>query len=197
VSERRGLGLGLVVVKQLTELHGGSVGVASEGQGRGTKFTIRIPMLPAGSIAAAASSAALFSMPRTSHPQRVLLVDDNQDALELLSTFVEEAGHEVVVAHDGREALAVLDRFQPSVAVIDIGMPVMSGYELAVQVRACPGDESPYLVALSGYGQATDRERSSAAGFDVHLVKPVNLDQLLRVIEGGRARSAAAHGDAG
>ena len=189
-NEKGGLGLGLVVVKQLTELHGGSVSVASEGDGRGTKFTIRLPSLPAGSIAPAASAAARL-VPHTETPRCVLVVDDNEDALDLLSTFLESAGHEVVMAHDGPEALAVLDRCHPSVAVIDIGMPVMDGYELAARIQAQLGDERPYLVALTGYGQPTDRERSGAAGFNEHLVKPVDLAHLLRAIAHGQVHPVA------
>ncbi len=176
-----GLGLGLVVVKQLTELHGGSVSVASAGDGRGTKFTVRIPVLPQGATATVPLAEPLL-IPRTDASQRVLLVDDNEDALELLSTFLEAAGHEVATAHDGPDALALLDRYQPSVLVIDIGMPVMSGYELAARVRAHCAGKQPYLVALTGYGQATDRQQSRAAGFDEHLVKPVDLAELLRVL---------------
>jgi signal transduction histidine kinase/ActR/RegA family two-component response regulator len=190
-SRKGGLGLGLVVVRQLTELHGGSVSVASDGAGRGTKFTVRLPVLPAGFVASAAPPAAL-PLPRTDTPQRVLLVDDNDDSLGLLSIFVGSAGHEVVVARDGPEALAILDRFHPSVAVIDIGMPIMNGYELATRFRAHQGGEEPYLVALTGYGQTTDRERSRAAGFDEHLVKPVDLALLLRVIARAHAHPAAS-----
>jgi signal transduction histidine kinase/ActR/RegA family two-component response regulator len=180
-SGQGGLGLGLVVVKELTELHGGSVSVASEGPGCGTRFTVRLPVLPVGSIASAASAAPRL-VPRTDTPQRVLLVDDNDDALVLLSTFVESAGHEIVMARNGPEALDVLDRFHPSVAVIDIGLPVMDGCDLAARIRARPIGAEPYLVALTGYGQSIDRERTRAAGFDEHLVKPVDLEHLLRVI---------------
>jgi CheY-like chemotaxis protein/anti-sigma regulatory factor (Ser/Thr protein kinase) len=180
-SGQGGLGLGLVVVKELTELHGGSVSVASEGPGCGTRFTVRLPVLPVGSIASAASAAPRL-VPRTDAPQRVLLVDDNDDALVLLSTFVERAGHEIVMARNGPEALDVFDRFHPSVAVIDIGLPVMDGCDLAARIRARPIGVEPYLVALTGYGQAIDRERTRAAGFDEHLVKPVDLEHLLRVI---------------
>ncbi len=176
-----GLGLGLVVVKQLTELHGGSVSVASAGDGRGTKFTVRIPVLPPGAIAPVRLAESLL-IPRTNASRRVLLVDDNEDALDLLSTFLESTGHQVATARDGPDALALLDRYRPSVLVIDIGMPVMSGYELAARVRAHAGGERPYLVALTGYGQATDREKSRDAGFDEHLVKPVDLAELLRVL---------------
>jgi signal transduction histidine kinase/ActR/RegA family two-component response regulator len=183
-----GLGLGLVVVKHLTELHGGSVSVASEGDGRGAKFTVRLPCLPAGTMVAAASAGSL--LPRTDTPQRVLLVDDNEDALDLLSALVERAGHEVVVAHDGLEALAALERFQPSVAVVDIGMPVMDGYELAARIRTQHGGARVYLLALTGYGQPADRARGSAAGFDGHLVKPVDLAHLLRLIAGVHVHAA-------
>jgi signal transduction histidine kinase/ActR/RegA family two-component response regulator len=191
VGGQGGLGLGLVVVKQLTELHGGVVSVASAGSGCGTTFTVRIPVLPPGAIAPVPLAEPLL-IPRTDASQRVLLVDDNEDALDLLSTFLESAGHQVATAHDGPDALALLDRCQPSVLVIDIGMPVMSGYELAARVRAHRGGERPYLVALTGYGQATDREQSRDAGFDEHLVKPVDLDHLLRVL--ARAGETSSRG---
>ncbi|MGD0524997.1 MAG: response regulator [Polyangiaceae bacterium] len=135
------------------------------------------PVLPA------APSSARLPQPHARGRQRVLVVDDNHDARVVLSAIVEHAGHAVVVARDGAEALAVVAGFHPSVAIIDIGLPDMNGYELATHIRAGHGDDTPYLVALSGYGQASDRDRSSAAGFDVHLVKPVDLDQFLRVIE--------------
>jgi signal transduction histidine kinase/ActR/RegA family two-component response regulator len=188
-SGQGGLGLGLVVVKQLTELHGGSVLVASEGNGRGTKFTVRLPMLSAGSVASAATTMSLL-VPRTDAPKSVLLVDDNEDALDLLSMFLQSAGHEVTLAHDGPGALAALDRCRPSVAVIDISMPVMDGYELAVRIRAQCEGRQPLLVALTGYGQATDRERGRVAGFDEHLIKPVDLPHLLRVIARAHVRLA-------
>jgi signal transduction histidine kinase/ActR/RegA family two-component response regulator len=192
-SRQGGLGLGLVVVKQLTELHGGSVSVARQGHGRGTRFTVRLPVLPTGTVAPPRFAESLL-VPRTDAPQRVMLVDDNEDALDLLSTFLRGAGHEVVAAHDGPDALALLARFHPSVAVIDIGMPVMDGYELAARVRADGGSEQPYLVALTGYGQQTDRERSLAAGFNEHLVKPVDLAQLLRIIVRAGVRPARSEG---
>ncbi|HEY1535686.1 MAG TPA: response regulator [Polyangiaceae bacterium] len=122
----------------------------------------------------------------------MLLVDDNEDALDLLSVLVERAGHQVLVAHDGPGALAVIDRFRPSVAVIDISMPVMDGYELAARIRAYPSSKPPYLVALTGYGQANDRERSRTAGFNGHLVKPVDPAHLLRVIAGAPAQPTTA-----
>jgi CheY-like chemotaxis protein len=189
-----GLGLGLAVVKQLTELHGGSVTVASEGSGRGTKFTVRLPVLAAGSVATDVRASS-FLVAHAETSRRVLLVDDNEDALDLLSTLVETSGHEVVVAHDGAEALAVFERFRPSVAVIDISMPRMDGCEVAARIRAqAVGKGYPYLVALTGYGQAGDRERTRRAGFDEHLVKPVALESLLRAIARGSGDSVRAVG---
>lgn len=187
-SGQGGLGLGLVIVKQLTELHGGTVSVVSAGDGCGTKFAVRLPVLPPGSSPPARGVESLL-VPETDAPQRILLVDDNEDALDLLSKVLEEAGHDVATAHDGPDALAILDRYRPSVVVIDIGLPVMDGHDLAARVRASCA-EPPYLVALTGYGQDADRERSRAAGFGDHLVKPVDVAQLLRII--GRARRPAA-----
>jgi signal transduction histidine kinase/ActR/RegA family two-component response regulator len=185
-SGQGGLGLGLVVVKQFTELHGGSISVTSAGDGRGTKFTVRLPLSSSGP---ALTSPSPGLVPRTDKPERVLLVDDNEDALNVLSTFVGDAGHEVAVAHDGAEAFAIFERFHPSVAVIDISMPVMGGHELAEKIRAHRSGAGPYLIALTGFSQPTDRERSRAAGFDGHLVKPVDLAHLLHLIAGVQSRS--------
>jgi signal transduction histidine kinase/ActR/RegA family two-component response regulator len=194
-SAQGGLGLGLAIVKQLTELHGGSVSVASEGEGRGSRFTLRLPALSGESVASADFTRSLL-FPKVEAPRRVLLVDDNEDALDILSTFLKCAGHEVVIAHDGPAALAMLDQFQPSVAVIDIGMPVMNGYELAACIRAQREGDHPFLVALTGYGQPSDREQGRAAGFNEHLVKPVDLSHLLRVIARGHVQLAISEGAA-
>jgi signal transduction histidine kinase len=176
-----GLGLGLVVVKQITELHGGSITVESAGANCGSKFIVRVPCLP--------PEATLPERPlepstlvHADYAQRVLLVDDNEDALDMLATMLKGAGHVVSTAHDGGEALSMLDHFHPSVAVLDLGLPVMDGCELAVKIREDMPDASPYLVAVTGYGQESDRERTRAAGFDAHLVKPVDAAELLRVI---------------
>lgn len=178
---RGGLGLGLVVVRELTELHGGSVSVASRGPGRGTQFTVRLPALPAGSVAVAPPEASLL-IPAATAGRRVLLVDDNEDARDLLAMLLRKAGHEVTIARDGLDALGLLDEVLPSVAVLDINMPVMDGYELAERIRGRFGEDELFLVALTGYGQPSDHERSRAAGFNEHLVKPIDLTQLLRAI---------------
>lgn len=181
-----------MVVKQLTELHGGAVSVVSEGDGRGTKFSLRLPVMDADFVVPLPSVSDRGVL-LADVPHKVLLVDDNEDALELLSSLVRIAGHEVVTAHDGPAALAALDRFQPSVAVFDIGMPVMDGYELAARVQAhYVGALVPYLVALTGYSQAADRQRSLRAGFVEHLVKPVDLAELLRIIARAPVFPAAA-----
>jgi CheY-like chemotaxis protein len=110
------------------------------------------------------------------------LVDDNADAVEMLAAVLRRAGHTVVVAHDGPRALELLEEFRPSVAVLDLGMPVMDGFELAEQIQRTSGSEQPSLIALTGYGHERDRARSHAAGFVAHLVKPISAEELLRVV---------------
>jgi signal transduction histidine kinase/ActR/RegA family two-component response regulator len=177
-SARAGLGLGLAIVKSLTELHGGAVSAYSEGLGRGATFTVRLPVIPAPSVADAAPVAA----PRRSSARRIVIVDDNQDAARMVSELLAADGHDVVVLHDGRTALARLDELRPEVALLDIGLPDMDGYELAREIRRRLGDASPRLVAFSGFGQTQDRERSRTAGFAVHLVKPATAAELLNAI---------------
>lgn len=173
-----GLGIGLTLVKRLAELHGGTATATSAGIGRGSTFTIRLPLLqlPAESPASPEPVAS---------PQgkRILLVDDNVDAALMMADMLAIKGHVVEVAHDGPAALAKLTTFQPEVAVLDIGMPVMNGYELAKRIRqlvAIP----PRLVALTGYGRERDRDEAHDAGFQIHLVKPVAFGVLVRAIEG-------------
>ena len=175
-----GLGIGLAVVKRLVEMHEGSVRARSEGPGRGSAFQIRLRRIarpePAG-----AETAPLSAVPR-----RVLVVDDNVDAANSLSMLLAFQGHETRVAYTAKEALACVEDFKPNVGLLDVGLPEMSGYELAQRLRALVQLDGLRLVALTGYGQAEDRRRAVAAGFDDHLVKPVDLDALARTLAGIR-----------
>jgi PAS domain S-box-containing protein len=179
-----GLGLGLTLVKRLVELHDGSVRADSDGPNRGSVFTVSLPRVTAH--AAAASSAAAAEIAGAVHAAtgvRVLVVDDNADAAEMLADILTELGHEVAIAHDGVRALALGASFRPHYAVLDIGLPVMDGYELARRLRAeVDHDRAMRLIALTGYGQESDRARAIDAGFDHHLVKPVPLDGLLALL---------------
>ena len=172
-----GLGIGLALVRNLVALHGGSVVAFSDGEGRGSEFVVRLPGVR--SVAAVSPTAAVApAKPVISSPRRILVVDDNEDAAELLADMLTSVGHEVVVAHDGPQALRAIERFVPDVAVLDIGLPVMDGYELAGKLREALGDKTPRLIAATGYGQDHDRERSRVAGFELHLVKPLQPDKL-------------------
>jgi CheY-like chemotaxis protein len=157
--------------------------VASRGAGPGSTFTVRFPALPSDD-ASEASAARPGPIPRAERRRpRVLIVDDNEDATELLSESLGSAGYETMVAYDGPEALRAVAATPPDVALIDIGLPVMDGYELAARLREQRPPGALRLIALTGYGQESDRERSRSVGFDLHLVKPVDLETLLRAIE--------------
>jgi PAS domain S-box-containing protein len=186
---RGGLGLGLTIVRSLVAMHGGTVEVHSEGRNRGSEFVVALPAAvvrpPAGASEAAAPNGA-WRGPGSGH--RILVVDDNEDAAELLASALEIMGYTTRVAHDGPEALKAATEFDPDVALVDIGLPVMDGYELARRLHDDPGLRRVPLVAVTGYGQPSDRRRSEAAGFDAHLVKPVDIervDSLIRQLTGG------------
>jgi PAS domain S-box-containing protein len=176
---RGGLGLGLSIVRSLITMHGGSVTANSAGHGKGSEFIVRLPA-SSDTLQADTPSRPRHARPTPpgTIPLRVLLVDDNVDAAALLAATLECLGHETRVAHDGPSALAVVEGFTPDVAILDIGLPVMDGYELAGRLRARPELARARLIALTGYGQSSDRERSLAAGFDAHCVKPVQLSTL-------------------
>ena len=191
-----GLGIGLSLVRRLIELHGGTVNAASEGVGRGSTFTVRLPLvLPEQDQRPAAVALAHASAPArapVAAPQasaaadvglRVLVVDDNIDAADTLSALLEMSSHVTRVANDGHQAIAMAAEFQPQVVFLDIGLPGMDGYEVARRLRVTPGVERAILVALTGWGTREDRERSSQAGFDHHLTKPADMNTVEALLE--------------
>ena len=172
-----GLGLGLTLVRSLVDLHGGDVEAHSDGPGRGSRFIVRLPVCEPQPMKGATTRRKLG----VRVPKRILLVDDNEDARTLLADLLGVAGHDVRTASDGPGALEIVGAFQPQVALLDIGLPVMDGYELAEHLRALA--TAPRLVSLTGYGQKSDFDRSREAGFARHMVKPINVHDLLDVID--------------
>ncbi|MEO8701334.1 MAG: response regulator [Kofleriaceae bacterium] len=170
-----GLGIGLALVRSLVELHGGTVHAHSDGPGKGATFTLRWPRVLTVTPTAAVPPA---TRPRTSNALRVLIVDDNADAAELLAEVVRSMGHEVKLAHEGDTALEIASDFAPAIALLDIGLPDVDGYEVGRRLRKLPSCADTVLIALTGYGQPDDRARSKAAGFAHHLVKPVDIKTL-------------------
>jgi len=175
-----GLGLGLAIVKSLVLLHGGSVTARSDGEGRGSAFTLRLPAVDAMALPREPVVSALEGRAVAQGAKRVLVVDDNVDGADMLAEALEALGYLTAIAYDGPQALRVAADFAPHVALLDLGLPVMDGYELAQ--RLCAQVRGVRLVAITGYGQREDRRRSSRAGFQAHVTKPVDIDKLQRLL---------------
>jgi PAS domain S-box-containing protein len=178
-----GIGVGLALARKIAELHGGSLEAHSEGANKGSEFTLRIPL--SKSAQSSHDKRAHTPPTPTAEPlrrQRVLVVDDNVDAATALNLFVQSLGHETCVVYDGLEALKMAVEFRPDIVLLDIGMPGLDGYEVARRLRALKKDRTFRIVAVTGWGQEEDRQRSREAGFDLHLVKPVDHKKLLQVL---------------
>jgi CheY-like chemotaxis protein len=190
-----GLGIGLALVQRLVQMHGGDVSAVSNGLGMGSEFVIRLPLLSAEAAAVEAQRDPAAQAPPSESEmtavvtplvaagaarlaRRILIADDNNDALESLATLLQLSGHEVYTATNGGTALQSVERHLPEVVLLDIGMPLLDGYEVAKRIRAQPWGQRITLVALTGWGQDSDRRRSREAGFDSHLVKPLDLETL-------------------
>jgi CheY-like chemotaxis protein len=173
-----GLGIGLALVRRLVEMHGGSVSAESDGVGKGSRFTVRLPLHPVQRLAPPVAAAA----PGELGPVKILVVDDNGDAAESLGMLLRTVGADVQVARSGPEALDVYEASRPRIVLLDIGMPGMDGYEVARRLRASRYEPRPSIVALTGWGQDEDKRRVREAGFDHHLVKPADLAALRTLI---------------
>ena len=176
-DRRSGLGIGLTLVRRLVELHGGRVEAASPGPGRGSVFTVRLPAL----VDPAHEDARAAKAPDAPRRQRILIIEDNVDNREMMRILLETSGNEIYEAPDGVSGVEMTIQLQPDTVLIDIGLPGIDGYEVARQIRSKLRDRSR-LIALSGYGQEKDRQRAFEAGFDDHLLKPVDPARLLAIL---------------
>ncbi len=181
-----GLGIGLALVKRLVEMHEGEVTAGVNPTGQGSEFRVTLPLLSV-TREQVAPNAATPTASTSGHPRRILVVDDNKDSAETLSLLLQMMGNEVSVAHDGEQALEMAIELRPAVVLLDIGLPKMNGYEVAREIRAQSWGNDPTLIAITGWGQAEDKDLSKQAGFNHHLVKPVDPDLLLKLIEKRKA----------
>jgi signal transduction histidine kinase len=181
-----GLGIGLSLVRGMVELHGGSVHAESAGRDQGSRFAVRLPLATAAARAPRRPPASAARTPRERR-KRILVVEDHADCAETLRMVLQDEGHEVSVFDDGLEALACAREWRPEVVLLDLGLPGMDGYELAARLRALPELSETPLIAVSGYGQQRDRDRCAAAGFDLHLTKPVEPARLAEALESARS----------
>ena len=178
-----GLGLGLAIVRNLVERHGGRVSAASDGPGRGSTFTVRLPRVESSNVIEVADPVpAVLSTVKLADAGRVLIVEDSEDGAEMLSELLRLHGYDTRVAQNGLDGLKLAEAFAPDIVFVDIGLPIMNGYELAAQLQQLPKLSGSRLIALTGYGQESDRSKTTAAGFHAHLVKPIDFEALTRVL---------------
>jgi two-component system CheB/CheR fusion protein len=183
-----GLGIGLTLALRLVEMHGGTIDARSEGPGAGTEVVVRLPLARGASVEAPVEPTPGARL----EPKRVLVVEDNGDAAESLVRLVSAMGHDVVLARDGEQALDLAARHRAQVVLLDIGLPRLDGYETAQLLREQPGGAERTLVALTGWGQPSDKERAAAAGFDHHVTKPADPRVLAAVIAAAKGPTASA-----
>jgi CheY-like chemotaxis protein len=172
----------LSLVRTLTELHGGTATAQSDGLGKGSEFSIRLPSASPPDGLSGTTDSRADAHASSSPSARVLLVDDHNDVVEGLSRLLSVLGYEVRAAHNPLDALELARTFRPQIAILDIGLPTMDGYTLARELRSLLADSPPMLIALSGYGQPQDRHRSDESGFVMHLVKPIDIDELVAAL---------------
>ena len=188
-----GLGIGLTIVKRIVEMHGGSIQVQSDGPGQGTTFHVRLPVLVG---APEKDPVPGVPEPARAAGRRILVVDDNRDSADSLAMLLRLGGNETHVAHDGSDALDAAGRLQPDLILLDLGLPRVNGYDVCQRIRREPWGRDVTIIALTGWGQQEDRRRSSEAGFDDHLVKPVDHDELMRLLAAGDGRSRSERTEA-
>ncbi|MEO7744098.1 MAG: ATP-binding protein [Usitatibacter sp.] len=189
---KSGLGLGLALARQIVQMHEGTIRASSAGTGRGSEFTVRLPALlwPPSALESTLPQAS----PREHDARRrILVADDNQDAADSIAMLLTAAGHHVETAYNGRDALEFANRMQPEVMLLDIGMPAMNGFDVAAAARREPWSKDTLIIALTGWGQESDRDRSRSAGIDLHLVKPVELDALEGLLRRFASAAAPSH----
>jgi CheY-like chemotaxis protein len=179
-----GLGIGLSLVKWLVEMHGGSVEARSDGPGRGSELRVRLPVLVSPTAAEPHEPDCSRGAVATGQQRRILVADDNEDAVLTLETMLKVMGNEVCTVHNGVEAVAAAATFQPDVVFLDIRMPSMDGYDAARRIREQPWGKGTVLIAHTGWGQEEDRRRSAEAGFDYHVIKPVGATTLHELLAG-------------
>jgi len=183
-----GLGVGLTLARQLVVLHGGTIEAKSEGPGRGSEFVLRLPIVARTEDVGRTEPAPKFA----GTPCRILVADDNPDAVESLRLLLQTSGHDVRTAKDGESAVRVAEDFQPNVALLDLGMPNVDGYEAARRIRALGWGKRVFLVALTGWGQESDKRRGREAGFDAYFVKPVAPEELAAMLARASPRSESS-----